>query len=125
MPFDRYQSTSLLTTARGPVHGLWRPPAPATNYERLQVVTGSDLGCHDLLAGRAYGKTEDVSWWLLAWHNHFDPFTLEVGDRIRLPDFTLVWPERIPEVPPQSGPSFQPTKPVLNPVLREQTRRQL
>jgi hypothetical protein len=40
-------------------------------------------------------------WWLIAWHNKLaDPFTLEIGDRLRVPAPLLRWKDRVAETPP-------------------------
>lgn len=127
MPVDRYQSTTLLSTGRGRVHGLWKPPTPSTSYERLQVVTGGELGKHDVLTGRAYSTREEDLWWLLSYHNKLDPFTLEVGDKIRVPDVNLEWDEAIPESPSRPKNTVVPR--ILVNLIRDgisdEVRRQL
>jgi len=81
---SRYRGTDLHLVDGIPGYGEWKPPEISTEDERLYVVTQADLSRPDLIAHRFYGISE--LWWVAPHHNNVsDPWTLEVGDRLRMP----------------------------------------
>jgi len=70
-------------------YGEWTPPDIDREGERLYIVTDSDLGRIDLISYRVYG-TVDL-WWVPLHHNNIqDPWSLETGDRLRIPSVRAV-----------------------------------
>lgn len=83
---SRFRATRVVTDPDlGKRFAEWRPPPRVAVGERLYVVTQADLGRPDLISYKMY-DTVDL-WWMVLWYNNIlDPFSMEVGDRLRIPD---------------------------------------
>jgi hypothetical protein len=90
---SRYHATRVIRDDDSETFSIWKQPGNANVGERLYIVKQPDLDRPDLIAYEAYG---DVSlWWLIMWYNDIlDPFSLEVGDRLRIPDSLPLIPKR-------------------------------
>lgn len=111
---SRLRQTPVLRQDSGERFLEWRFPRYGIVAERLYVVTESDLDRPDLIAHRMYGLPD--YWWVILDYNQItDPFTLQVGDRLRIPQWG--WPGEfgpvVPEVIEPSQPSL--TLPPLPP----------
>ncbi len=81
---SRYRGTSYYARDGVSSYGEWEPPEIARTGERLYIVTDADLGRADLISYRVYGTTE--LWWVALHYNNIqDSWTLETGDRLRMP----------------------------------------
>lgn len=67
----------------------WSPPRYGAVSERLYVITNVDIDRIDNISQRMYDTPE--KWWIVLDYNLInDPFSLEQGDRLRVP--TWDWP---------------------------------
>jgi hypothetical protein len=68
----------------------WVPPKWGANVaEFVYVVDGRDINRADLISKRLYGTTE--LWWAILDYNRIsDPFSLVVGQRLRIPNPEVV-----------------------------------
>lgn len=109
IPESRFSQTQVITLNGVTSFGEWRPPSYGNVPERLYVMTQDDLDRPDLIAYRYYGTSE--FWWVILDYNKVtDPFSLKVGDRLRIPDWS--WGEVIPPAPlvdPQEQALRQPS----------------
>lgn len=114
---SRFHATEAIREQDGSVSwSLWNPSLRQVNNETLYVITTADLDRPDLIAARAYGNHNVSLWWAILYYNNIhDPFSLQVGDRIVIPDITT-----IPEVS-KSPVSHEPSSISRVPVLRSFT----
>jgi hypothetical protein len=91
---SRFHATRVIKGPDGSERfSIWRQPKNVNAGERLYIVKQSDLDRPDLIAYDMYGNVE--LWWLIMWYNNIlDPFSLEVGDRLRVPDYQSLIPRR-------------------------------
>lgn len=86
---SRFWQTSVVTDGTSTRYGTWVTPRYGIVDESLYVITERDLNRPDLIAFRAYG-TSDL-WWSILYYNHIvDPFSLEVGDKLKIPAFASI-----------------------------------
>ncbi len=128
IPESRFIQTPTFTQDGVTSYAEWRPPAYGNVPEKLHVVTQSDLDRPDLISYRYYGTIE--KWWVvLDYNNVTDPFSLQVGDRLRIPDWAWVnvrppgtlstaaeEPSRQPSPAPYVPPPYQVPDRVAAPV---------
>jgi len=90
--FSRFHATRVITESDGTERfGIWKQPRNINVGERIYVVKGDDLDRPDLISFKMYGRVD--LWWLVMWYNSIlDPFSIEVGDRLRIPDFQDIIP---------------------------------
>lgn len=83
---SRFLNTPTVTEDGVTSFGEWRPPVYGNVSEKLHVVTQADLDRPDLISNRFYGTSE--KWWvILDYNNVTDPFSLRIGDKLRIPDW--------------------------------------
>lgn len=113
--FSRFQATRTITDADGTERfGIWKQPRNVNVGERIYVVKGDDVDRPDMISFKMYGRVD--LWWLIMWYNGIlDPFSLEVGDRLRVPDYETIVPraEDTVEVLPESVTESAP------PIIRQ------
>jgi hypothetical protein len=90
---SRFHATRVIKEGDIERFSMWKQPPDLDVGERLYIVKQSDLDRPDLIAYEMYG---DVSfWWLIMWYNDIlDPLSLEIGDRLRVPDHFGLIPKR-------------------------------
>jgi hypothetical protein len=84
---SRFQITAIVDDETGEKthYSEWKPIRLGDVAETLYVVSDSDLGRPDLISWRNYGVSD--LWWVILFYNEIiDPFSLEVGDRLRIPN---------------------------------------
>lgn len=102
--YSRFRETSVVEDDLGrEFFGEWVPPASAGRVpERIYVISERDLDRPDIIAFAAYGD-ETLWWYVMAYNGINDPFSLSVGDRLRLP----VTPPRLPETAGRKSVLFE------------------
>jgi hypothetical protein len=69
----------------------------------LHIISSADIDRPWLISSRYYGV--DDYWWLILWFNDVsDPFSLNIGDRLVIPNATFV----VQQAPPDITPPIQP-----------------
>lgn len=64
---------------------MWRSLPYSEGGDRLYQVTAADLHRPDIISWRMYGRAD--LWWAILDYNAIpDPFTIEAGDSLRVPD---------------------------------------
>ena len=82
---SRFLNTQKLLEDGVITFAQWVPPVYGNVPEKLHVVTQADLDRPDLISNRFYGTPE--YWWMILDYNKVtDPFSLKIGDRLRIPD---------------------------------------
>lgn len=84
--FSRFRNTDVVVSPDGvSYYGEWRPPVRLPNAaERIYVVSAREIGRPDIIAFSAYGD-ESLWWYIMDYNGIHDPFTMKVGDRLRIP----------------------------------------
>ncbi len=83
-PLSRFWTTNRVAEGGTERHVEWSPPHLGDVDERVYVVAEKDINRTDLISYAMYG-TVDL-WWMILYHNGIaDPFSLQPGDRIRIP----------------------------------------
>jgi hypothetical protein len=84
--FSRYHTTKLLVDEAGNTRFIeWKPPFYGERDELLYTVDGRDINRPDLISYRVYG-TSDLWWYILNYNTIHDPFSLVVGQKLKIPD---------------------------------------
>jgi hypothetical protein len=90
---SRFHATRVIVDEDSERFSRWKQPENIDVGEQLYIVRQSDLDRPDLIAYEMYGEVN--LWWLIMWYNNIlDPFSLEVGDRLRIPDFQQLIPRK-------------------------------
>lgn len=111
---SRYHSTRVITEDGRTFFGQWSQPKSRDVGERLYVITGPDVDRLDLVAYKMYG--DPFLWWVIAWYNNIlDPMSLEVGDRLRIPDYETLIPRSADRPPDQADSTTQSAPPIIKP----------
>lgn len=121
MSNSRFLQTDIVVDNEIDRYGEWKPPILPSTDEGVQmyVATERDIGNPDIMAYEAYGD-ETLWWYILEWNKIYDPFTIQVGDRIKIPpkpnltfdrDRYVVdieeEPKRVEKILPYSPPQFR------------------
>jgi len=128
IPDSRFLQTPTFSQDGVVAYAEWHPPAYGKVAEKLHVITQGDIDRPELISYRYYGTTE--RWWVVLDYNTItDPFSLRVGDRLRIPDWS--WgevrpagvivnssqvPARQPSPAPYTPPQYQTPNRVAAPV---------
>jgi hypothetical protein len=114
--YSRFHATRVIREPDGSEKfSIWKQPKNINVGERLYIVKQSDLDRPDLISYSMYGNVD--LWWIIMWYNGIlDPFSLEVGDRLRVPDYQNLIPSRGDITVFQEIQGTQPT--IAPPVVR-------
>jgi hypothetical protein len=82
--YSRYWTTRIVTIAGIEQFVEWNPPVYGKIDERLYIVTRATVNRPDLISQFAYG-VPDLWWVVLHYNGIADPFSLQPGDRLKLP----------------------------------------
>ena len=131
---SRYHTTKrVIDFSRYLRYQEWDAPRFGEVPERIYVVTQRDLDRPDLISWEAYGTV--ALWWVIMFYNKInDPFSMQVGDRLKIPtitlpggvgelrDLTLADLPRVPEITAYRPPRFRRTSVVSKSESVEEIR---
>lgn len=87
--FSRYHDTPILIDSAGERFIEWRPLQLGVVNEYIHTVNALEVNNPDVIAWKLWGNSE--LWWVILWHNKInDPFSLEVGQKLKIPEFSRV-----------------------------------
>lgn len=83
--YSRFHSTPLVLDDQDVTRFIeWKPPFYGEVSEFIYVVNARDLDRPDIISYRLFGTVE--LWWMVLHYNKItDPFTLEVGQKLKIP----------------------------------------
>lgn len=88
-PYSRYHETPISNYNGVETFIEWRPPFFGNVNEYIYTVNATEVNNIDAIAYKVWGMSE--LWWVILYHNKVnDPFTLEVGQRLKIPDYNRV-----------------------------------
>ena len=87
-PQSRFFQTRRVVAPEGEWYTEWRPPRYGVVPERLYVVTDADIDRPEMIAYKTLGDVR--YWWEILHYNQVqDPFSLETGDKLRIPLYDI------------------------------------
>lgn len=87
---SRYNSTPLVTDDKNVTRFIeWKPPLYGEIPEFIYTVDARDMDRPGFISHRLFGTVQ--LWWLILHYNKItDPYTLEVGQKLRIPSVEVI-----------------------------------
>lgn len=88
--YSRFHNTpTYIDSGKNTLYSMWVPPKYGDVQEFSYNVTAQDIDRPDLISYKLFGTVE--LWWMILDFNHIsDPFSLSVGQKLRIPYVSAV-----------------------------------